>query len=50
MLPIHEETMRFRKRVDIHPKARGKALGLSFLEIDKTGLAATLAATETLKV
>jgi hypothetical protein len=45
MLPIHEKAMCPSELVKIHLEIRSKALGISFLKIDKSGLSATGAAT-----
>jgi hypothetical protein len=49
MPPIHEKTVCFRKLVNVHPETRGKALGIPFGKINKSGLAAAGAASPALE-
>jgi len=41
MLSVHKKAVRFCELVNVHPKTRGKALGIPFPQIDKTGLTTT---------
>jgi hypothetical protein len=50
MLPFQKETMDLRELVNIHPQMRGKARGIRFFKIDKTGLATAGTTLAALKV
>jgi len=38
MLPVHQQAMRFRETVNIHPKAGRQPFGILFFEIHEAGL------------